>query len=197
MNLNTNNIPLDEVTINVAGTIFRTTILTLTARSKYFADIFSERYSVIKTIFIDRNPELFKIVLDYLRNEYCFPTDNIDDLVTELEFYQINIPKCLEIDTPKHVEKEDSRVVLVKFTDKSLCIVGFPTNLIPKNLTFVHDAPYSDVLYKVTSGIKHIESYMIDTVHTILNILATNDFELKQQTALATYGSMQTWIKKT
>ena len=61
----------DEITLNVSGTRFPTTIGTLVDRSDFFAVLFSGRWPIPAqpdgAIFVDSNPSVFCHVLSYLR----------------------------------------------------------------------------------------------------------------------------------
>src|SRR5690242_7992587 len=60
------------VEVNVGGTIFTTFVSTLTKHpSSMLAAMFSGRHPLVRDKegrpFLDRNPELFKLILEYLR----------------------------------------------------------------------------------------------------------------------------------
>ncbi|PWA72624.1 BTB/POZ fold [Artemisia annua] len=86
---NNNNI----VTIDVGGQLFQTTTqtLTLAGPNTLFSNLFNSS-NLNKTPFIDRDPELFSILLSLLRNGYL-PSKaknfDIQDLVFEAKFYGI------------------------------------------------------------------------------------------------------------
>lgn len=79
-----------RVTVNVGGQKFETTKQTLCGRSEYFTSLFeSSEIGNDSEIFIDRDPEPFKHVLGYLRDEnYPFPRQ----LIYELDFFGIRAP---------------------------------------------------------------------------------------------------------
>lgn len=105
--------PIDSeiVKLNVGGTLFSTLKSTLTKKIKnpktcefYKDSIFEEllsgdlesKYDENKAIFIDRNPQYFGLVLDYLRmanteEEFKLPAAiNKNELKKEAKFYQLN-----------------------------------------------------------------------------------------------------------
>ena len=96
----------DIVKFNIGGTIFSTYISTITKKilkpnsSELYAPNLLERllkdeekYDENRAIFIDRNPQHFNHMLDFLRlvNKYKLPTDEdlINRIYEEAEFYQI------------------------------------------------------------------------------------------------------------
>jgi hypothetical protein len=81
-----------QVILNVGGTRFETTPLTL-IRSKYFQIMFQPPFSEANgdagMIFIDRDPVLFSHILRWMRNtDYLIPCE----AWSELEFFQIDHP---------------------------------------------------------------------------------------------------------
>lgn len=99
------------------GQLFATYWETLVLQSKYFKRVLSSKdckfdkdgqfvtlfiyppfFNFIYRFFIDRNPKLFGIVLDYLRNQelkldYLTTLGTTADLVEEFKFYEIPLPK--------------------------------------------------------------------------------------------------------
>jgi hypothetical protein len=69
INSNTENI----VVLNIGGSTFATTAATLSSNESIFRPILSGQFSVQKTqsgeIFIDRDPRMFPLILNYLRGE--------------------------------------------------------------------------------------------------------------------------------
>lgn len=91
------------VTLDIGGRLFKTHRSTLTAQSGYFRTMFDTRYHFAEAsngksgnqtgrdvpIFIDRNPEAFHHILEFLRDPgYALP----HTLERELEWYQIKSP---------------------------------------------------------------------------------------------------------
>jgi hypothetical protein len=110
----------DIITLNVGGTLITTTRLTLTSeKESMLASMFSSRYELSKdkdgNIFIDRNPELFKLVLEFLRTKQFFGLDRIDikQLNAELEFFAFpyRITPC---NYSIHVVKENDPHVYIQ-----------------------------------------------------------------------------------
>jgi hypothetical protein len=83
-----------RVALNVGGTRFETTVMTL-LQSEYFATMFKSRFREAsqtaqhEEIFLDRDPVLFAHVLNWMRNpNYIIPCEAWD----ELDFFQVNHP---------------------------------------------------------------------------------------------------------
>jgi len=83
------------VTLDVGGTLYKTSISTLKKCSTFFQGMFSGRYSVKKdangAIFIDRDGKIFDYILKFLRNGSLgkLSEEQRDDLWMEAEYYQI------------------------------------------------------------------------------------------------------------
>lgn len=88
---------LDVIGLNVGGMTFVTTTTTLMVPDSYFASRLSGRIpsgaEVDGAMFIDRDGEIFKYVLDYLRNldRWTVPEDPhlLLRLLTEADFYSL------------------------------------------------------------------------------------------------------------
>jgi hypothetical protein len=114
------------VWLNVGGTYFQTLVSTLTSKSGYFQSFAaaeldeSENGATKQTaIFIDRDPDLFKYILSYLRNEhYQFPVNELANLRHEFEYYRIAYPD------PSPIRATPSSIVQVH--NKYLTIHSFP-----------------------------------------------------------------------
>ncbi|CAG8765492.1 10232_t:CDS:1, partial [Racocetra persica] len=86
------------VTLNVGGVLYTTTKDTLLKHKSFFSGLFSNNFSISLdsngNSFIDRNGELFKYVLEFLRNN-ALPKRTIsnkallEELLQEAEFYCI------------------------------------------------------------------------------------------------------------
>ena len=106
---NTVNTQADIIKFNIGGTHFSTYISTVTKKiAKPFSDEFYEpnllerlvknetavKYDENNAIFIDRNPELFSHILDFLRlvDKYRLPQcqELINKIFEEAHFYQVN-----------------------------------------------------------------------------------------------------------
>jgi len=91
----------EKVTLDVGGQKFATTKTTLLKQKGSFFDamLSSGKWKPDDdgSYFIDRNPELFPVILDYLRtgkvNLKRYAYDVVEDLKTELGFYQVDIPE--------------------------------------------------------------------------------------------------------
>ena len=81
------------VELNIGGTLFSTTknILTNTIDINYFYSVFSEHWETTldknNRIFIDRNGELFRPILDYLRTGVLYISESITE---HLIFMKLN-----------------------------------------------------------------------------------------------------------
>lgn len=88
------------VKLNVGGTIFHTSKSTC-EQLQYFRSMFDGNFKIIKddndNIFIDRDPELFKYILSFLRNkeieQFNKYYEKRTDLIHELNFYGLEIPE--------------------------------------------------------------------------------------------------------
>ncbi len=86
------------VGVNIGGTVFQTSHSTLD-RSAFFLALFRSECGVSRdgagNIFVDREPELFAILLRFLRTGRLIIDGNgpwkLDDVVVEAEFYQISL----------------------------------------------------------------------------------------------------------
>ena len=85
----------DIINLNVGGTKFSTSKQTLTqVQDTFFTGLLSGRIQTFKdddgAIFIDRDPQLFRLILNFLRNRsLSFEGVNLKDLKHEAEFYGI------------------------------------------------------------------------------------------------------------
>lgn len=83
------------INLNVGGTKFSTSRQTLTqVQDTFFTGLLSGRIQTFKdedgAIFIDRDPQLFRLILNYLRNRSLSLDDvNVKELKHEAEFYGI------------------------------------------------------------------------------------------------------------
>ena len=61
---------IDRINVDVGGTIFTTSVSTLTGASVYFQHMFSDRWQdqPQETLFLDRDPQPFAILLGYMRS---------------------------------------------------------------------------------------------------------------------------------
>jgi len=86
-----------KVTLDVGGVEYVTTRDTLSHVSGYFESLFSGKFGDIsfdEKVFVDRNGDTFKYVLDFARNgEDCNLPDNLDilnDLLNEISFFGLS-----------------------------------------------------------------------------------------------------------
>ncbi len=84
----------DVVTLDVGGTLFKTTVSTLVEKSTYFKTMFHNMIKdTTKPIFIDRDPDLFKYILSYLRDhKYSFDMMCSPNIDREFRKYGVEIP---------------------------------------------------------------------------------------------------------
>lgn len=107
-----------RVKLNIGGTMFETTIGTLTNISVYFQGLFNgkfkgyfdEKGNQSEIIFIDRDPDIFCEVLRLMRNpQYTFPSK----YVSELEFYGISYSRENDKDSDEDCDE------IIKMKQKS------------------------------------------------------------------------------
>jgi hypothetical protein len=87
-----------KIKLNVGGTLFTTTIQTLSKERSMFSAMFGGLFSVESDendeYFIDRDPQYFKTILNYLRKGTIswskFSDVELEELYEEIEFYQVN-----------------------------------------------------------------------------------------------------------
>ena len=88
--------PERVVKLDVGGRLFSTSEETLLDKrsSPFFSKLFSERQDSESAIFLDRDPELFALLLKYLRNGSSLPTylspQSVHELIMEALFWNIN-----------------------------------------------------------------------------------------------------------
>ena len=73
----------DCVVLDVGGTLFKSTISTLTSSCTYFASLFSHEWapaSESREIYLDRDPDAFKVLLSCLRNHVALLPETDPDL---------------------------------------------------------------------------------------------------------------------
>ena len=91
------------IKLNVGGTIFTTTVSTISSIQGSYIDNLVKydsngEMNVTKdengNIFIDRSPELFKIILEYLRTNKLYIPDNVNrsQLKDEFDLYGLDMP---------------------------------------------------------------------------------------------------------
>jgi hypothetical protein len=135
-----------KIKLNVGGKIFTTSLNTLTMeKNTYFSSMFSENFNTQPDedgeYFIDRNPEHFHLILDYLRN----PTKEVnlnemtkkelEDFYYEVDYYSIQSLKKIEI-IPKFdvlamgKELNSQRLSENKFRITKSGIAGWNANII-------------------------------------------------------------------
>ena len=94
--------PATIITLDVGGTIFKSTVDTL-IKSGYFSALLNSdhwNFDTSKPYFIDRSAMLFEHVLSYLRNpNYPYPAEHIG----ELDFYGIHYDESQFITRLRHI----------------------------------------------------------------------------------------------
>jgi hypothetical protein len=90
----------DIVTLDVGGQLFKTRRSTLMSRSVYFQRMWNPQFvfaeAAESTVFLDRDPVLFRHVLAYLRNPRVHMSC---DVLPELEYFGIPIPASMQCHT--------------------------------------------------------------------------------------------------
>ena len=86
----------DCVVLDVGGTLFKSTISTLTSSCTYFASLFSHEWAPAgesREIYLDRDPDAFKVLLSCLRNHVALLPETDPDLckrvLLEAEFFGV------------------------------------------------------------------------------------------------------------
>lgn len=99
-NVGVSHVDPDIVTLDVGGQLFKTRKSTLMSRSAYFRRMWNSQFQFAEaaesTVFLDRDPGLFRHVLAYLRN----PGVHLScDVLPELEYFGIPIPASMQCHT--------------------------------------------------------------------------------------------------
>jgi hypothetical protein len=113
--------------INVGGTIFTTTIDTL-SKCNFFLKFFKNEEMKHQTPFIDRDPEGFTHVLRLLRNpEYTIP----EEWISELKFYSgIMIPDVTKMDAdPTEVYEKDIKTIIYYIDSQEHLEIPLPPSI--------------------------------------------------------------------
>jgi hypothetical protein len=88
----------ERIKLDVGGTLFATNLTTLTShKDSFFAGLFSGRWTLHKTsddaIFIDRDPSVFRYILNYLRGQKIdfrdLSVEQLENLFEDAEYYQL------------------------------------------------------------------------------------------------------------
>jgi len=85
------------IRLNVGGTVFTTSLSTLTTQETFFSGLLSGRFEMMTdetgAYFIDRDPRNFNLILNYLRGQEVFFDDlsigQLRELASDCEFYQV------------------------------------------------------------------------------------------------------------
>jgi len=103
INQNTDN---NIITVDVGGVIYKTKLSTLqSAKSTMLSTLVDSKENYI---FIDRNGEIFKYILDFIRGSvpYIILPDKEEDLeLLEAECNYYNIPKLAELSKAKRIKE--------------------------------------------------------------------------------------------
>ena len=84
-----------RVVLNIGGTVFESTASTLEASCGYFSRLFSNEWeqSAGEEIFLDRDPDAFRVLLSCMRNNaILLPEENVDlcsRVLLEAEFFGV------------------------------------------------------------------------------------------------------------
>ncbi|CAO4367592.1 unnamed protein product [Caenorhabditis nigoni] len=129
----------DIVKLDVGGTVFKTTKSTLTKFDGFFRTMFETPVPVPKdesgAIFIDRSPEHFEVVLNFMRAGYVDLqkySGDVREIQKEAEFYlleglvELCISKTKSQKLPCFAETEEEMVIaVVNSTKPVVCAVSF------------------------------------------------------------------------
>jgi hypothetical protein len=111
-----------RVRLNIGGKRFDTSVAVLLSQKDtfFYKLILSKKYNLDEEIFIDRNPRLFQVIIDYLRNK----TFNISDykkhdhfeLYLEASFYNIpEISSAIKGKKGKNIRKQELQYIGFEF----------------------------------------------------------------------------------
>lgn len=149
------------ITLNVGGTIFETYSGTLINRSTYFKNLLLKfKYEDKEVLFLDKDPEVFKHVLGYLRNLlYPFPWN----LRHELEWFGIELlepENVTERPIAKQVsQKQDNNKNDKTFNGSLFDLVSMNEDYpIYKQFTFTEHSKYIDYLKTEQWKKSHVSS---------------------------------------
>jgi hypothetical protein len=97
----------DKVTLNIGGTIFQTSRKTLLIPNSFFYAMLGSSHWTpddLGQYFIDRDPVYFGRILSYLRtgtfNKSGLTSEDIEGLIAEFDYYQLELPEQLSRITP-------------------------------------------------------------------------------------------------
>lgn len=140
----TADIPDDAVTVNVGGKFFSTTITTLTAHQgsilhNMFASPMAAHRDVRDgTFFIDRNGDVFGLILDYLRTGILVvPRDPVDYAILrrEVQYYGLPIAQQLPQQRPLGWEAQPVRYLHARIVVEEVeRIVEWEEGILPADL---------------------------------------------------------------
>jgi len=114
------------VKLNIGGTIFTTSLSTLTSQETFFSAMLSGSFDIVEdengAYFIDRDPRNFHLILNYLRGQEIFFDDlspmQIKELASDCQFYQVEGLLCL-MQEKGLVEIADAKSLVDEFVFKS------------------------------------------------------------------------------
>lgn len=129
------------VSLDVGGTVFKSTVCTLTRYSDWFRMTLSGHDNMDEALFIDRDPDIFKQVLAYMRDPLHVVTCSVGDIRTEFVYYGMKVHKInmMGIDSvmTQHINWAEKIEQVVTFTGVSAHLLAeykcTLTNLALKN----------------------------------------------------------------
>eukprot|EP00980_Cylindrotheca_fusiformis_P022552 scaffold9435_cov137-Cylindrotheca_fusiformis.AAC.8 len=128
----------DHIEVNVGGTIFHCSKVTLCSASSYFHSRLSGNWNE-ERIFIDQDPDSFKILLNYMRHGFVKASEITDFVLVQAEFLGmtvlVNAVKCAAY---KHMHSNEASQELLS-SEEDLC--------------FQFDKEYGGILPAIKSGI--------------------------------------------
>jgi len=138
---------LEIIKLNVGGQVFHTTKATLIKHpNSFFGKLMSGTFEATKddqgNIFLDRSPDYFKVVLEYLRND-LLPDDVSEGLTKEFEYYNINLPEVI-ISDPNPECSHNYNEVMTPDKFYKLIPVSFLTNT-----TYLEHADFVGITFNV------------------------------------------------
>ena len=189
------------VEVNVGGTVFSTFVSTLTKHpSSMLAAMFSGRHPIVTDKagrpFLDRNPEMFKYILEYLRTD-IYPTELLEESLKpyfecEIDYFNIERPPTnvpfdrLAIEREIQVEEAERMLILCFDVYEDVLLVGCRDGAV--QMWSIREGNKTGVLNGHTAGVTDIRFVPVRTGGRTLAVSCSSDssirvWDLWQQTS--------------
>eukprot|EP01084_Bolivina_argentea_P002321 4288_1 len=156
----------EPVVLNVGGVKYYTSLSTLSANTEsIFYKYFNGEWSLLPckdgSYFYDRNGELFKYVLEYLRNNKLIIADDtilINSLICEAEYYQLaGLKSELLIQKTKSavLKKGDVEFIKKSFDEGLYKLFGKPFEILHQHLIYSYNGD-NCIDYDNLYGLNHL-----------------------------------------